>query len=202
MAVKSFSVDGWQAIVWVGDSHDLAEAPRIGCVERPVLRLELPACSAVSFAIAHSGSLRGWVDRLRRLRLPPSGFVVPAFGTGSTAAPRWDRAEAWSGACHLVCSPACRNLPLLERYRAATASSYSWKGCGVLRTVPVSPDHGPDSRAGPAGDLRPRQVFLIAEPNHVVTIEHGLGSPHVLAVGSSRFLAALIASKRQVAQFE
>jgi len=45
-------------------------------------------------------------------------------------------------------------------------------------------------------------VFLIAEPNHVVTIEHGLGSPHVLAVGSSRFLAALIASKRQVAQFE
>jgi len=125
MAVKSLSVDGWQAIVWVGDSHDLAEAPRIGCVERPVLRLELPACSAVSFAIAHSGSLRGWVDRLRRLRLPPSGFVVPAFGTGSTAAPRWDRAEAWSGACHLVCSPACRNLPLLERYRAA------WKALSV-----------------------------------------------------------------------
>ena len=63
----------------LGESHDLAEAPRIGCVERPVLPLELPGLLGGVLRQCPLGLLRGWLNRLnrlRRLRRPPPGFAA------------------------------------------------------------------------------------------------------------------------------
>jgi hypothetical protein len=76
------------------ESHDLAEAPRIGCVERPVLPLELPGLLGGILRQRPLRLAKGLCESRAPLCSPPAGFAVPASGTGPTGgtAPRSVRA--------------------------------------------------------------------------------------------------------------